>query len=111
MKIEEFKKILYSCYSKELCYPKVKDNWTEKNKCLGMCAITALVVNDYFGGEICKIYVDEISHYFNLINNEIIDLTSSQFECNIDYKEYKWIYVKFLDTIFFPFFKFKQSLG
>ena len=25
--------------------------------------------------------------------------------------DHTWIYVKFLDTIFFPFFKFKQSLG
>lgn len=89
MEIEKLKRILYSCYSKELCYPKVKDDWTEKKKCLGMCAITALIVNDYFGGEICKIYVAGISHYFNLITNEIIDLTSSQFECDINYNDYR----------------------
>jgi len=52
-----------------------------------MCAITALIVNDYFGGEICKIHVDGISHYFNLISNKIIDLTFSQFECNINYND------------------------
>lgn len=89
MSINELKKILYSCYSKELCYPKVKNDWTEKNKSLGMCAITTLIVNDYFGGEICKIHVDGISHYFNLINNKIIDLTFSQFKCEVDYKNYK----------------------
>ncbi len=86
MNINNIQILLASCYSKKLCYPKVKDDWTEK-KCLGMCAITALIVNDYFGGEICKIHVDGISHYFNLISNKIIDLTFSQFECNINYND------------------------
>lgn len=30
MEIEKLKRILYSCYSKELCYPKIKENWTKK---------------------------------------------------------------------------------
>lgn len=54
-----------------------------------MCTITSLIVNDYFGGEICKIYVDKISHYFNLINNEMIDLTAKQFENKVDYSNYE----------------------
>ena len=58
--------------------------WNKNNKCLGMCAITSLIVNDYFNGEICKIYVDDISHYFNLIEGEIIDLTSNQFNHEIE---------------------------
>jgi len=67
MNIDELSKILYLCYSKELCYPKIKENWNKNNKYFGMCAITSLVVNDYFGGKICKIYVDGISHYFNFL--------------------------------------------
>lgn len=82
---------LLICYDKELCYPKVKDNWSSSNKYYGMCAITALIVNDYYGGKICKIYVDGISHYFNLINNKIIDLTKKQFDRPIDYTNYKII--------------------
>ncbi len=72
-------------------YPKVQDEWNENNKCFGMCAITSLIVNDYFGGDICKIHVEGISHYYNLIENEIIDLTSSQFKCEVDYKDYETI--------------------
>lgn len=79
MKVEEIKEVLYESYSKDLCYYKVQDEWNENNKCFGMCAITALIINDYFGGEICKIYVDEISHYFNVIDNNVVDLTGSQF--------------------------------
>lgn len=52
-----------------------------------MCAITALIVNDYFKGQIAKIKVDEISHYFNITDNKIIDLTKNQFKSeNKDYK-------------------------
>jgi len=87
--IENIQKTLLECYSKDLCYPKVQDNWNDNNKCFGMCAITSLIINDYFGGVICKIHVDGISHYFNLIEDRIIDLTSSQFNCDIDYKNYQ----------------------
>ena len=92
MSIEELSKKLYICYSKELCYPKVQDCWSDHNRYLGMCAITSLVVNDYFGGKICKVYVNGISHYFNLINNSIVDLTAKQFENEIDYHDYKIIH-------------------
>ena len=54
-----------------------------------MCAITALVVNDYFKGDIAKIKVEGISHYFNIIDNKIIDVTKNQFKSTIDYKDYK----------------------
>ena len=91
MNIENIKNLLQDCYSKDLCYPKVQDDWNENNKCFGMCAITSLIINDYFGGYICKTHVDGISHYFNLIDDKIIDLTSSQFNHKIDYKDYQII--------------------
>ncbi len=91
MNIKNIQKVLLECYSKDLCYPKVQDDWDENNKCFGMCAITSLIINDYFDGDICKIHVDGISHYFNLIDNKIIDLTSGQFNHNIDYKDYQII--------------------
>lgn len=91
MNIEMLQKILLECYTKELCYPQIAKNWTPENKCFGMCAITTLIVNDYFKGEIAKIYVGETSHYFNIINDKIIDLSSSQFIEKIDYSNYKII--------------------
>lgn len=83
--INNLRHTLFECYSKELCYPKIASEWSEDNKTLGMCAITALVVNDYLGGEICKIYVDGTSHYFNNIGGRIIDLTEAQFNRSIDH--------------------------
>ena len=91
MNIKNIQKVLLECYSKDLCYPKVQYDRNENNSCFGMCAITSLIINDYFGGNICKIYVDGISHYFNLIENNIVDLTKDQFNCEIDYKDYKII--------------------
>ena len=89
MNIKNIQKELLECYSKDLCYPKVQCDWNENNRCFGMCAITSLIINDYFGGDICKIYVDGISHYFNLIENNIVDLTKDQFNREMDYKDYK----------------------
>ena len=91
MNVEIIQKSLLKCYSKDLCYPKVQDYWNENNKCFGMCAITSLIINDYFSGAICKIHVDGISHYFNLIEDKIIDLTANQFNHEIDYKDYEII--------------------
>ena len=89
MDIKFLKKALLECYSNDLCYCKVQEEWNEDNKYVGMCAITALVVNDYFNGSICKIYIDGISHYFNLINSRVIDLTSKQFKNKLDYSNYQ----------------------
>lgn len=58
--------------------------WHEKNPALGQCAVTALVVNDYLGGEIVWSEAilpngEKISHYFNFINGREVDLTRAQF--------------------------------
>lgn len=91
MTVKQLEQALLKSYSKEICYEKVKNNWTEKKKTLGMCAITSLVVNDFLKGQIAKIKVNGISHYFNVIENKIVDLTKEQFEKEIQYDNYKII--------------------
>ena len=89
MELDKLETILNSLYSKETCYPECRNQWNDDNKTLGHCAIVALIINDYFGGYICKIKVNNISHYFNLIDGEIVDLTSEQFKINdISYANY-----------------------
>lgn len=88
MNIDIFKNILHNLYSKEMCYKDSSDLWSKDNPSIGMCAITSLLVNDYFGYSIAKIKLDGISHYFNLFHNEVIDLTSDQFDCEISYDNY-----------------------
>ena len=55
-------------------------------------SLKTLIINDYFKGQIAKIKVDGISHYFNIIDNKIIDLTKTQFKSEIDYKDYKIVH-------------------
>ena len=89
MNLDRLKKILNTLYSKETSYPESRNQWNDKNKTLGHCAIVSLLINDYFGGNICKIKVNNISHYFNIIDNDIIDFTSDQFgNKRIDYTNY-----------------------
>lgn len=79
MQIEEFKQLLTLSWKKETCLPKLQDEWKEDNSSLGQCAITTLIVNDFFGGKIMKCMTSSGSHYYNLINNQIVDLTIEQF--------------------------------
>ena len=89
MELDKLETIFNSLYSKETCYPECRNQWNDDNKTLGHCAIVALIINDYFGGYICKMKVNNISHYFNLIDGEIVDLTSEQFKINdISYANY-----------------------
>ena len=58
--------------------------WNARKPAYGQCAVTACLVQDHFGGEIVWSQVTEkdgskISHYFNKINGNEIDLTRDQF--------------------------------
>ena len=88
--LHQLEDILPQCWSIDTCYPTSINNWNESNISLGQCAITAVIVNDYLGGNIRKCCVDGISHYFNLIDGEIVDLTKGQFINNeeINYADY-----------------------
>lgn len=60
------------------------DNWTKENPAWGQCAVTALIVNDYFGGKLLWANAAlpdgrNISHYFNNIDGKEIDLARRQF--------------------------------
>ncbi len=79
MEIRTLKRVLNMAWSKETCVPSLRDNYNDENKSLGQCAITALVVNDYFGGKIMRCMASTGSHYYNMIDDEIVDLTVEQF--------------------------------
>ena len=79
MKLGEFKKILILAWNKETCSPGLKSEWNKENPSIGQCAITALIVNDFFGGKIMRCMTASGSHYYNLIDNAVIDLTVEQF--------------------------------
>ena len=64
---------------------KTSGQWLASNPARGQCNVTALLINDLFGGEILKTSLPEGDHFYNRIDGERIDLTDSQFEAPIDY--------------------------
>lgn len=53
--------------------------WTAENPAAGHCGVTALVANDMFGGKICKTPHGDVWHFYNLIDDQRLDFTESQF--------------------------------
>jgi len=76
--IEKIKELLLASWSAETAVGE----WSQDNPSLGQCAVTALVVQDFLGGELlrCKT-TDGGSHYWNRLPDATeIDLTESQFD-------------------------------
>lgn len=72
---------LRKSWCKETCYPPLREKWAPEKPEIGQCAVTALVVQDYFGGEI--LYCKHYHHYWNKIeSSEEVDLTRPQFPDN-----------------------------
>lgn len=57
------------------------ENWGEENipAETGQCAVTALLVQKIFGGILKRALVNGVSHYWNEIHGETVDLTRAQF--------------------------------
>ena len=78
MDLEKLRGAIKQSWGRETCYPKQVGKWTPGNPSLGQCAVTALVVQDYFGGVL--LYCKHNDHYWNkLPNQQEIDFTRDQF--------------------------------
>ena len=83
VELNEFEKMLRTCYSIVTAYPNDREKWSIDNPTCGQCAITALIIQENFGGTIYKININENeTHYFSIINGEIVDITREQFDVN-----------------------------
>ena len=63
------------------------DAWASSNPAQNHCSITALVVQDHFGGEILSTKTQGGTHFYNLIDAKKWDLTVSQFAEPIPYDD------------------------
>jgi hypothetical protein len=60
--------------------------WTPENPSWGQCAVTALVLQDLFGGTLVRSTVGGVSHYWNqLPDGSFLDLTLRQFGWGAEY--------------------------
>jgi len=75
-------------FDKELIVQRLRDAWsaessslyTEDNPACGQCPVTALVIQDRFGGEIRKTPTEDGPHFYNSIGGQCYDLTAEQFD-------------------------------
>ena len=82
--LNEFFEIMLKSWVKESAYPSTQKDPQfnlSNDPTYGQCAVTAMLVNKFFGGEIRKIRVSGGgTHYFNVINGQVFDLTRDQFD-------------------------------
>ncbi len=81
--------ILQNLWCASTCAPRMRHQWTEQNKTLGQCSITAFLAQDIFGGKVYGIPLPEGGfHCYNVVGNCVFDLTSEQFQDQVlDYEE------------------------
>lgn len=82
--LNDFFEIMLKSWVKESAYPSAQKDPQfnlANDPTYGQCAVTAMLVNKFFGGEIRKIRVSGGgTHYFNVINGQVFDLTRDQFD-------------------------------
>ncbi len=72
--------ILSGIWCSQTCAPRMRDRWSEDNRTLGQCSITAFLAQDIFGGKVYGILRDGGNyHCYNVIGDCVFDLTSEQF--------------------------------
>ena len=72
--------LLSDIWCSETCAPRMRADWSERNKTLGQCSITSFLMQDLYGGEVYGVLLADGSyHCFNKVGDCIFDLTSEQF--------------------------------
>jgi len=61
--------------------------WSQNSPAKNHCSVTALIVNDYFGGGIVSTKTVGGTHFYNVIDGRRWDLTVSQFAEPIPYDD------------------------
>lgn len=76
----DFYDLLDAVWCRKTCAPRMQDEWSEDNKTLGQCSITAFLVQDIYGGEVYGILRPGGNyHCYNSVDGHVFDLTSEQF--------------------------------
>lgn len=94
MTIEDIRRMLPKAWTPREDWRKT-DLFKNDEPSVGQCAVTALVVQDYLGGEIVKVdaysptrpEIEKASHYFNIVDKKRVDLTGQQFNSDVIFSE------------------------
>lgn len=81
--------ILSGIWCEYTCAPRMRKDWSENNRTLGQCSVTAFLMQDFFGGDVLGIpQKDGSFHCFNAVGGAVFDLTSEQFSGEVpDYEK------------------------
>ena len=72
---------LWYVWKADTCAPRMREDWSEENRTLGQCSVTAFLVQDIFGGKVYGIPLQDGGfHCYNAVGDCVFDLTSEQFE-------------------------------
>lgn len=78
--------LLSRVWCRKTCASRMRDEWSEDNKTLGQCTITAFLMQDIYGGKVYGVPLpDGNYHCFNAVGDRVFDLTSEQFQTPLDY--------------------------
>jgi hypothetical protein len=72
--------LLVRCWSRD-----TSSLWSPEVPSRGQCSVTALVLQDRFGGEILKSRIGPSWHFYNLVGGLRLDATAGQFPHAIHY--------------------------
>lgn len=84
--LEVLQRAIRASWCLETCDPTDAAGWAPTNPSLGHCAVSALVVHDFFGGELLEAEVlfqngsRQGFHYWNRLAGVEVDLTRDQFK-------------------------------
>ena len=70
---------LRKAWCRETAHRSYRDKWSKDNPSVGQCLVTALIVQDKYGGDIYSCKINNNSHFVNIINERIVDKTAEQF--------------------------------
>ena len=72
--------LLSDIWCAKTCAPRMRDDWSEDNKTLGQCSITAFLMQDIYGGKVFGVPLESGNyHCYNVAGDCVFDLTSEQF--------------------------------
>ena len=73
--------LLFDLWTERTCAPRLRGNWSEEDRTLGQCSITAFLVQDIFGGRVFGVPLPSGGvHCYNEVSGVCFDLTSEQFK-------------------------------
>lgn len=78
MNLKTLEDAIKRSWTRDTCYPDWAEHWSFRSPEYGQCLPTAMVVQDYKGGDLA--YCSHHQHYWNILpDGRDFDLTRSQF--------------------------------